>query len=36
MANDLSRRAIAEALGTFSLVAVGCGVIVENQLTSEG
>ena len=35
MANDLSRRAIAEALGTFSLVAVGCGAIVVNQLTSD-
>jgi glycerol uptake facilitator-like aquaporin len=35
MANDLSRRALAEALGTFSLVAVGCGAIIVNQLTAD-
>ncbi len=35
MANDLSRRALAEALGTFALVVVGCGAIVVNQMTGE-
>lgn len=32
-ATDLQRRALAEALGTFALVAVGCGAIVVNAIT---
>jgi len=35
MANHLLRRAIAEAMATFSLVMVGCGAIVVNQQTSD-
>lgn len=35
MANALLRHACAEALGAFSLVAVGCGAIVVNEITGE-
>lgn len=35
MANDLWRRAAAEGLATFCLVAAGCGAIVVNALTGE-
>lgn len=35
MAHERLRRALAEALGTFSLVAVGCGAIMVNELTGE-
>jgi aquaporin NIP len=36
MSNDLPRRLVAEAIGTFLLVFIGCGAVVTNTVMPDG